>query len=357
VKTPAVRVLWPTVGPEIEPGRDGYAPRATIQQYAAKVGFSRAWMVKGEIVSLQKRDGSYLKSLDNFGDHQEPDAFYTMLEECFSKQCFRPTAYHDPVYSVVEMPRVPWSVNALFVPQFAGGWNDALQRGFFGGMHRVYDIQSAYLSALAYGLPDPATYRYCRDPKRAGLLVVDHIPRAGAPYPFNIFPRVNATPDEIEIYDLAVTRIVGGVSWSRDWRAMTIADAITNFTFWKQAARAYWGRWGMCERVEMVGGNTGQVTPMRSIFTNMPWAHLILSRIRMRLAREVLGVGDVRHVFTDSIITTGTRKTHDKLIGAWKLVKEYPEGIRIEGPGKYGPWTGPLDKWAGMPIANRGNNT
>lgn len=358
MRQPPVRALWPDLPAshrELRPGIDAYLPRADIKAYAVEHGFSRAWAVKGEMVSLQRRDGSYLKSLDNFPDHGGRDLFCAMLEECFRAGCFRPTAYHDPVYSVVRMPRVRWSANALLLPQFAGGWNAAITRGVFAGPHRIYDIQSAYLSALIHGLPEPSTFRFTTDLRRAGVYVVDHMPRPGLPYPYNIFPRVNATADEIEIYDLRVTRIVGGVCWSRDWDALALADTIMRFSFWKQAARAYWGRWAMAERVEMIGGNTGTATAMQSVFTNMVWAHLILSRIRMRLAREVFGAKDVRHVFTDSILTSGIRKEQRGIIGQWKLVREYPDGVDIRGPGHYGPMFGPADKWSGMPIAKRGN--
>ncbi len=347
------RPLWPALG-VIEPGRDCYCDRLTLQRYAAEHGYSRAWRVGGQITSLQRRDGTYLKSSDNFPGHNaDVDAFYAMLDECFSRGCFRPAAYHDPVYASVPMPRVKWTWNMLFAPQFAGGWNAALTRGVFHGVHTVYDIQSAYLSALAWGLPDPATYRYSERLQSAGLYVLDIEPRPDLPYPYNVFRRVNATADEIEVYDLRPVRVVGGVTWSRDWSVSGLTDAIAALSFWKYAARMYWGRWAMREQVEMVSGNSGTVTPLRSIFTNLPWAHLILSRIRMRLYHEVLR-GDVRHVFTDSIITTKTRRITPHTVGGWKLVTVYPKGIHIRGPGQYGAmYSEHLDKHAGIPLSKR----
>ncbi len=349
------RPLWPTLQ-EPEPGRDCYTDRVRVQSYARAHGYSRAWRVNGEITALQRRDGSFLKCLDNFPSHQTVDRFYSLLDECFSRQCFRPTAYHDPVYADIAMPRLPWTINALFAPQFAGGWNAALMRGVFAGHHNVYDIQSAYLSALTDGLPNPATYRYCIDGRSPGLYVLDHDPVAGLPYPFDTFRRVNATPTEIEIYGLDPRRIVCGIRWgARPWHAPKLFDSITGLSFWKYAARTYWGRWAMTDRVEMLGGNTGAVTPLRSIFANLPWAHLILSRVRMRLYHEVLK-GDVRHVFTDSIICQRPRRITPFTVGGWKLIRVYDNGVYIKGPGQYGPMYGDfLDKHAGTPLAHRGS--
>lgn len=349
------RPLWPTLH-EPEPGRDCYCFRTRIQQEVRDHGYSRAWFVNDEITSLQRRDGSYMKALDNFQQHlHTTEAFYSMLEECFSRQCFRPTAYHDPVYAVVDMPRLKWSVNAMFAPQFAGGWNHAITTGVFHGAHMIYDIQSAYLSALAEGLPDPATFRAAGDSIGPnGLFVIDHRPNRDLPYPFDTFTRVNATADEIEIYGLRDVRLVDGVRWWSDWPgAAQLRDEICKLSFWKQAGRMYWGRWAMTERVKMVGGNTNSITPLPSIFTNMIWAHLILSRIRMRLWHEVLR-GDVRHVFTDSIICRRPRRIEPRTIGGWKLVKVYDKGVYIKGPGQYGEMFGEyLDKQAGVPLAKR----
>ena len=99
--------------------------------------------------------------------------------------------------------------------------------------------------------------------------------------------------------------------------------------------------------VEQIECNTvSNQWKLPSRFANLPWAHLIVSRVRMRLWEEVMK-GDVLHVFVDSIITANVRPIRPE-IGGWKLEHVYTDGVRIEGPGHYGPIYGPAEKWAGL---------
>jgi hypothetical protein len=77
---------------------------------------------------------------------------------------------------------------------------------------------------------------------------------------------------------------------------------------------------------------------------NIVWAHLIVSRVRRRLADVSRGAA---HVFVDSVITKDVLPVGDAP-GDWHLVKDYPHGVRVRGPGAYGPLAGPLDRYAGV---------
>jgi hypothetical protein len=234
----------------------------------------------------------------------------------------------------------------MFAPQFAGGWQEAISIGAFTGNHYRYDIRSAYLSALGDWLPDPETYSYSDRVQDGGIYVIEHEPRAGLPYPFNTWPVVNASADEIDIYGLTVKRIRTGVKWARRISTDQIREVLTGFSFWKQAARAYWGRWAMVEQVECNTVSNRWNLPSR--FANLPWAHTIVSRVRMRLWHEVIK-GDVLHVFVDSIITSRPRPvSRPNEIGGWKLEHCYLDGVRIVNAGHYGPLWGAAEKWAGL---------
>lgn len=328
---------------QVEPGRDAYTTPAVIHKHV--IGATQSWWLHGQPVSLRRADGSYLKNLTAFPNHNESaDAFYAFLDECLSRDCKRPSGYPAPFHVAFKSKPVRWTVNEMFAPQFAGGWQEAIATGAFAGSHYRYDIRSAYLSALGDWLPDPNAYSYSENIGEGGLYVIEHEPRAGLPYPFNTWPIVNATTEEIDVYGLTVKRVISGIKWARTVSTDPIREALHSFSFWKEAARAYWGRWAMVEQVEC--NTVSNTWKLPSRFANLPWAHLIVSRVRMRLWHEVIQ-GDVLHVFVDSIITKGIRRI-DQSIGGWKLEHIYTDGVRIEGPGHYGPIYGPAEKWAGL---------
>lgn len=327
----------------VEDGRDAYTSPNVIASYLPDAQAS--WWLHGHCVSLRRNDGSMLKNILAFPDHNtNENDFYELIRECRYWDCKMPSGYPSPFHKMYYSPTVPWTVNAMFARSFSGGWQEALQPGEFDEPHYRYDIRSAYLWALDEWLPDPETYRHCTELKPDGLYVIEHVPRPELPYPFNSLWRVNATLLEIEVYELAVTRVLTGVSWTRRISTGKIRAALFNLSFWKQAARAYWGRWAMVDQVETRTALNSWKLPSR--FANIPWAHLIVGRVRMRLYHEVLH-GDVRHVYVDSIISGNSRKISPE-IGGFKLEHVYTAGVRIHGPGHYGPMYGPAEKWAGL---------
>jgi hypothetical protein len=324
-------------------GRDAYTTPPIIRTHLRDA--TQSWWLHGQPVSLRRSDGSYLKNLQAFPNHNETaDAFYALLDECLMRGCERPSGYPSPFHTSYKTKPVQWTINAMFARQFAGGWQEALQVGQFKGEHYRYDIRSAYLSALGEWLPDPESYSYSTDIRDNGLYVIEHRPQAHLPYPFNVWTTVNATAREIETYGLEVRRVIRGIKWGNVTGTDDIRNALLSLSFWKQAARAYWGRWAMVDQVECNTVSNQWKLPSR--FANLPWAHLIVSRVRERLWHEAMK-GDVVHVFVDSIICKGHRRIAPE-VGGWKLEHIYTDGVRIEGPGHYGPLYGAAEKWAGL---------
>jgi hypothetical protein len=286
-----------------------------------------------------------IKNALAFGDHwQDENAFYEIIAESRRYGCAMPSGYPATFHAIYKSAAIPWTINAIFARSFAGGWQAALQPGQYEGLNFRYDIVSAYLWALDEWLPNPESYAYCDRLQDDALFNIEHVPRSDLPYPFDSQTRVNATLLEIEIYELEVKKIYGGVSWSRKISTGDIRRSLYSLSFWKQAARSYWGRWAMVGQVECRTQANAWKLPSR--FCNLPWAHLILSRVRMRLYHEVLH-GDVYHVYVDSIICRNQRP-YGKNVGEWKRDHIYTDGVAILGPGHYGPLYGKVEKWAGL---------
>jgi hypothetical protein len=155
-------------------------------------------------------------------------------------------------------------------------------------------------------------------------------PTPGAPFPFNQCYECIATNLEIETYGLQISEVIDGVAWKRTIPGDSIVNAIRGFSTWKQIGRCYWGRWGQLQKVEC--NAKGKRWHLPNIMLNVPWAHTVISRVKMRLweysKRAV-------HVYVDSVITDERIPTGDN-IGDWRLEKVYESGVFVRGPGQYG---------------------
>lgn len=326
----------------IEPGRDAYVTRTHLARLTKKA--RRWWTFRDNPTTLELPAGKvYAKCASPFSDHQTEPAFLELMREHADLDVPRPTGYADVFHEKYRLPRVKWTHNAALAPRFVGGWQEALSVGTFPGMHFKYDLRSAYLWAGSVGLPDPKTYRLVDGTQNlpAVYRVELERPTPGAPYPFNRALDVLASAEEIETYSLPVKRIITGVAWTRDLDPEPMAAAIKSLTQWKATARMYWGRWAQTSGVMCHTPNNTWRLP--SLDTNIVAAHLIVSRVKLRLWQAAPGAV---HVFVDSVITARQIATGPR-IGDFRLEKVYPAGVTIRAPGWYGPATGPLDKAAG----------
>ena len=332
----------------LEDGRDAYlAPHdlAKLRQ-----GAPRWWTFRRQVTTVELPGNRYAKNALPFDEHNESETdFAELMRECRDFGVNRPSGYADAFHRIYKTPPVRWTFNAMLSARFVGGWQEALTVGLVKRPVRRYDIRSAYLWAGGLGLPDPRSYRLVRRivRDRAAVYDVEHVPRAGLPYPFSTARHVLATDEEIETYSLDVRRVSMGVTWETLIDPGPMLDAIRQFSFWKAAARSYWGRWAMTSRVECHVGDKSW--PLKSISANVVWAALIVARVKLK---TWLHARDAVHVFVDSVITPHALPTGPK-IGDWKLEQEYPEGVAIRAPGWYGAIGGPFDKTAGVPVSLR----
>lgn len=329
-------------------GCDTYV-RGDVGSFAR--GASRYWTYGGVVRTVHRptgaKHGQYLKSLISWREENETairDAIEEMRE---SAGVSMPSGYADAFRARFTGPRVSWSHQVHLAEWFRGAWQAALRPGVHLGRWRLYDMQSAYLWAATQGLPDPASYYQTRSTahKAHALYLVRLAGVAhGAPYPYDTETTVLATGAEIRDYGLDVDEIICGIAWRRAYPVRRIMDAIECWSpqLAKRVARCYWGGWASGARVECVTrSNRWELPPLGR---NVAWAHLIVSRVRQRLADVARGAA---HVFVDSVLTQSEIATGAAL-GDWRLVRTYEKGIRVGGPGAYGPAAGPLDKHAGV---------
>jgi hypothetical protein len=329
--------------------RDAYVDTNALRRLISR-GAPRYWTFHGMPTTVELEGQRYAKSILNFPDHNDDEGrFLELLREYASLGVPRPAGYADAFHAAFKSPRLPYSINVGLNTGTLGGWQEALAVGVHPGVHYKYDLRSAYLWAGSLGMPDVRTYRrvwsIAKEPGVYRVELEATVPNA--PYPFNRYRDVLATSDEIELYSLPVRRIVKGITWTKLVDPTAMLDAVCRVSTWKQAGRAYWGRWGQSARVECHTAG-GRSWSLPSFAANVPYAALIVSRVKARVwtdaARAV-------HVFVDSIITPDVLKTSDA-IGGWKLEKTYTAGVQVRGAGWYGEPGRRLDRAAGVPASS-----
>jgi hypothetical protein len=325
---------------------DSYVGAADLARIV-KSDASRVIYRYGEFIRTVRLEGNiYWKNRDVFGRIATNDeAFSEFLKECqATARCRMPSSFGSPFHKLFRSPALPRSVNAPFSNFFRGGWQEAKFTGKKPGQFYHYDINSAYLWSSTLGLPRTDTLELQFDVRTDldGCYVIDQgEPRPELPYPFSTESTVIASLDEIEAYNLNIRDVIAGFTWRDVLEPDAITSVVNRFSFSKQMARAYWGRWASVAQIEC--DNKTRKWKLRNPIQNYIWAHLIVSRVKLRVYEEAC---DACHVFVDSVLVPRKIETSNSL-GGWKLVKEYLEGVRIDGPGRFGPMRGPLDKHAG----------
>lgn len=322
--------LPPTYGIVLDK-QDAYLPSTQLRALAKQHG--RYWSFHDVPTTVALPNNRFAKSLNPFTDHITEDAFRGILEEYDKLGCPRPSGYADVFHQRFISPRVPWSVNSLFAPCLAGGWQAALSPGAHKGIFYKYDLRSAYLWAATLGLPDTRTYTRSIQPSAQydGLYRVKlREPSLSAPFPYNQARECIATNHEIDAYGLRVSEVVDGVVWKRMLSGEKVVEAVCAVSTWKQTGRAYWGRWGQMVKVECTAN--GKHWHLPNVALNVPWAHLIISRVKMRLWEAS---SKALHVFVDSVITSEKLQTGEN-VGDWRLEDLYLNGVIVRAPGQYG---------------------
>lgn len=335
----------PTIG-WMKEGRDSYVTRNQLRLLVTQ-GASRYWTFHDAPTTVETPGNTYAKLWDRFTSHLTVAGMRELLREYGEKGVPRPGGYADIFHKRFISPRVPYTVNALLAPLLAGGWQEAISVGAHPGVFHKYDMRSAYLWAGSLGLPDVKTYRRSTHihPDKAGIYAVELVrPAPHAPFPFNRARRCLATTQEIEIYGLEIAQVYSGIRYGELTDPAKMLEAVRAVSTWKEAGRSYWGRWGQRARVRCHAGDNSWNLP--NVTQNIPWAHLIISRVRERLWNYSAGAV---HVYVDSVITPAVLPVGLD-IGDWKLEKTYGAGVIIKGPGQYGDIAGrTLDRMAGVP--------
>lgn len=339
-----------TIG-EYEPGSDAY-----VAAPGAHVPHASRWWSYGDVIrTVQRKDcGSYIKSLSGWRGAEASEILDHVAEIRETVGVELPSGYADAFRSACKVPRESPGFSLAFMSAFRGGWQEALKPGSHPGIWRLYDLRQAYFWALLQGLPDPRFYHRTRCLGYRDTLYRVRLaqPEPTAPYPFNRETEVLATGEEIATYGLDVDEVMDGIAFRRSFNTTKMIDAITQWSFWKRVARAYWGAWASSSYIEChTPSKTWALPPLGA---HLVWSHLIVSRVKMRV--HEVSYRRAAHVFVDSVLIPGELPTGDDP-GDWHLVKEYRSGVAVIGPGHFGPLGGYADKRAGIPLTDARRNT
>lgn len=342
----AVVKAQPPTFQRVEPGRDAYLSALRLRALARG---KRHWRFYNNPTTVALSRECYAKNLDAFHSHNETEAlFQEYLYQTKAVGVPRPSGYADVFHAQHHSPHIPYGINRGLAFAFSGGWQQAVEVGIFPGTFYQYDMRSAYAWAMLGGLPEASTYRRCRKPWTAdgesGVYRLSLLcKQPSAPFPFNTSTEVLATPLEIETYGLPIARVRCGVRWD-GWHDTTkMLDTLTSVPAWKNAARSYWGIWAQRKAITCV--TQAREWCLYNRFLNVPWAHIIVSRVRMRVwsaARRIL------HAFVDSIITDDATVKIGNALGDWRLQRVFPDGIIVKSAGQYTPLGSPrFEKFSG----------
>lgn len=351
---------------EIREGEDSYLDGEVFGRFVKGAGRSfsfdgetRAIIAKkgqevvnydtGELITL--RGDEVFKRLSVFGPHHTntQESFAEFLRENAYYGSPRPGSYFSAFHEQFFSPRIKRSINSVFAHNSKYAWQGALEHGPLQGSWKRYDLNQAYLWSTTQGLPDCRTLRASSKlGVLPGLYSLTIIPDLSLPYPFDRFENVNASTEEIDAYGLHIRRIHGGVVWQGIEPEDLCTSVIKQFSFAKDVSKGFWGRWASEEPLE-ISTHAGSRWTVPNNKLNLVWAHMVVSRVKMRLF-NVVRTHRTAHVYVDSVITTGELPTGTSL-GEWKLEKEYRDGLFVGWPGGYGPRAGNLDSHTGVKYA------
>jgi hypothetical protein len=312
----------------LAPGCDSYV--WTLPSVSPEVSMS--WSYNGAMRSFRWRDGGIVKTRNAFTAHLSPDELYSLLEDGARAGIQRPSSYSSFFHDTYFSPRPSGAARRATHWIVPGGWEQLLlAKGDYPGVWYKYDLTSAYLWALTFGLPDPYTYRYTEQISgmREGCYLMDCEPCEGAPYPYDRGGILPILRDEVDLYGIR-GRVLYGVTWNGQMDTDPMLRAIYRWPFWKQVARSYWGRWAATAPLECTSYDTNGKRRTRwdmpASHANTIWAHVLLSRVRARLY-SITKLARVARVYVDSVIVDRPLPTGEA-VGSWRFETAF-NGIRI----------------------------
>jgi hypothetical protein len=152
------------------------------------------------------------------------------------------------------------------------------------------------------------------------------------------------TPQDVNLYGLPrIREWVEGVTWHQ-WVQTDALAAVLDDINVPALYRCYWGMW-VAQTPTKCSFRSGAVTYLRPYGSDAVRAHLILQRVRRKLASV-----EARYRYVDSVIVpAGQVIPTGDATGDWREVRRYNDGVWIGWPGAYGPAHGTPDRQAGVP--------
>lgn len=337
-------------GETIPPGESGYCATPDFPQR----GLARRWRYRAAIRSGQwpGRSGGIVKISDAFEDHPPGGPLEGLLDEARSNGIEKPSGYADLFHKRWHAPPIRRAYQKMFRGAVRGGWVELLaspasvrnRAVWVDGPVWHYDLRSAYLSAVADGLPDPRTFRVVERYSGPGVYWCQSPAVPHWPYPWNRPGVFAASWEEIEGMHGTSAVIGKGVAFQPGTYAdgYRIVAEVQRWSCWKQVARSFWGRWAAaggptCETLTPDGDiRTSRELP--PLFSCPTWAAIITSRVRNRM-RQVYDTpaktGRLLLVLTDAVVVTFPLETGDN-IGDWREVAHFPRGAHVSLTGAVG---------------------
>lgn len=313
----------------ILPEQSGYAPARKLTTAFDRGEARRAWLVGGEIVSMQMKDGSLWKTTERLAiDDTQAPATLARLQEL---GVHHPSSWASCFDQLSPLHyKMKFTHNGLFMDWHGGPWHEALKTGRYLGPWWRYDLRSAYRWAATLGLPSPDTFvvrdEWHDDP---GLWRY-HWPVK----PFANMPRtlreskdIVVSSAEIEAYGLPTRGIVRGVTWSKSIAGKIVTDVLDLLP--KACGRAYWGKWAARDPLRCwTPKRTWELNNHR---LNLVWAWLLVGRVRLRVWQVSK---EAAHVYVDEVVVPHQLPTGD-IPGSWRLKEEFSSGIDVERTGSF----------------------
>ncbi|OLD88148.1 MAG: hypothetical protein AUG85_05455 [Gemmatimonadetes bacterium 13_1_20CM_4_66_11] len=325
--------MWPAWYRKIEPSSGASYIRTQDFHTAVHTHEKRgiAWKFNGEWTTYNPNKSVSYKNLDRLGVDTESD-FWTLMDEAQRANIKPPSSLSSIFIEYAQRRHIRWSRFSPKSPFFGtafGGWERLMfQGGEYAAPIFLYDMNKAYRWSASVGMPDLSTAH------RTKSFYAPHaIYLATNIKPFFPFANRNSTviltSEERDAYGCDSATVLKGVAF-RDTIDITPVFEDIDAAFpsvSKRIGQAFWGTWNSHRVVQQVGMLSGKMHELRNLYYNPIWAAFVTGRVKMRCWhwRNI-----TLRVYCDSIMTTEPIPTGSDP-GEWKLVREYPSGLRFHG--------------------------
>lgn len=326
---------WP-VG-YLEPCGDGtlYVRASQMAGIMKRHNFTgQAWQYKSMWKTYRPGGSVMYKSIEGVNPIDEQD-FWHIMGSNYRAGLSPPSSFSSIFHKICPLPWPRQSMVAPFRVFSAGAWAEALECRTFKEKMYHYDLNSAYRWAACQRLPLMKSGKRIFDIEAPdSVFMVECRPGEAPPW----FKEEIGLMSSEEIAALKVRpRLLFGIQF-RDWFDLTSTFTKIEECFpwcYKRISRAFWGRWNGGEDLTQHGWAGGhKVRHMPNPLHNPLWAHLITSRVKLRLLEAVKHVGAV-HVQVDAVLCRDPLPVSSEP-GGWKLVQEFASGLWIQRTGAWG---------------------